>query len=582
MRREWLIYLGLFLTTTAVFWPVTRCEFVNFDDSQYVTENPHIKQGLTLAGVGWAFSSTVEGNWHPVTCLSHMLDCQLFGLNARAHHLVNLLFHVANTLLLFHVLRRMTHELWPSAAVAALFALHPLHVESVAWVSERKDVLSTFFGLLTIAAYVRYAQEDRAKRKVQKYLLVVFCFVLGLMSKPMLVTWPFVLLLLDYWPLQRFTIHSSRITIRRLVWEKLPLFALTIAVSVATFLFQGLANAVMPETKFTISERIGNALVSYVRYLGKMIWPEHLAVFYPLPHPAWPVWQVIGSVALLTLITLAAVWQAQRRPFLIVGWLWFMGTLVPVIGLVQVGIQAMADRYSYIPFIGLFVMAVWGVKDFAGGGRQARLGLGVAATAALAACITVSRPQLRYWRNSEALWRHAADVTTDNHLTNIRLSYILLDEGKIEEAMAHFNREFRVRPNFGDGHYQLAVALARQGRIRESIAQYREALRFQPDLPDALNNLAWLLATSRDAGNRDGAEAVRLAEHACELTHYQETVLVGTLAAAYAEVGRFDDAIATAQRACALASASGQPDLLKRNQELLALYRAHQPYHETQ
>jgi cytochrome c-type biogenesis protein CcmH/NrfG len=585
MRREWLIYIGLFLTTSAVFWPVSRCQFVNFDDPQYVTENPHIKQGLTPASVGWAFTSTIEGNWHPATCLSHMLDCQLFGLDAGAHHLVNLLFHAANTLLLFHVLRRMTHELWPSAAVAALFALHPLHVESVAWVSERKDVLSTFFGLLTIAAYARYAQEGSAKRKVQWYLLVMVLFALGLMSKPMLVTWPFVLLLLDYWPLQRFTIHGLRITVRHLVWEKLPLLALTIMASAVTFLAQHHAKAVIPDMYFTISERIENTLVSYVRYLCKTVWPSHLAVFYPFPsypHPTWPVWQVIGSAALLALITLAVVWQARHRPFLIVGWLWFLGTLVPVIGLVQIGNQAMADRYSYIPLIGLFVMAVWGVKEFASWGHQARFGLGVAATAALAACITVSSLQLRHWRNSEALWQHTLDVTTDNLLTHANLSFALLDEGKIEEAMTYLNKEFRIKPDFVEGRYRLAEALARQGRIRESIAQYREVLRYQPDLPDALNNLAWVLATSKDAGIRDGAEAVQLAQHACELTHHQQTMMVGTLAAAYAEAGRFDDAITTAQKACALASESGEQDLLKKNQELLVLYRAHQPYHETQ
>jgi hypothetical protein len=625
MRRGWIIDLALFLITAAVFWPLGRYDFINLDDPAYVAENPHIQQGLTAAGVAWAFRSVMVANWHPVTCLSLMLDCQLFGNSAGAHHLVNLLFHIANTLLLFHVWRRMTGELWPSALVAALFAWHPLHVESVAWISERKDVLSTFFGLLTLIAYTRYvtsakwqvtgtaatahapllsrvtrlpgAALAKSGRASLFYWLALIFFALGLMSKPMLVTWPFVLLLLDFWPLGRVTSDKWRVTrlripvpqlssLRHLLLEKLPFFALVIASSVITFLVQGHSGTMSPASYLPISERAGNALVSYVRYLGKMVWPDHLAFFYP--YYAWAAWQVAGSVALLALITLAAVWQAQRRPYLIVGWLWFLGTLVPVIGLVQVGMQAMGDRYSYIPLIGPFLMIIWGGKELVGRRPGVKFICGTVMAAALAACLGATSLQLRYWRNSETLCRHALEVTPHNVMVHFLLGKALIDEGKINESITQLNESLEVTPWFalkmtpwfGEIHCELAMACASQGKIQEAIDHYHEAIRYNPDLPEALNNLAWLLATCPDPKFRNGAEAVTLATEACKLTGYRKTIMVGTLAAAYAEAGRFDDAIATAQKACALASGSDEQDLLKKNQELLELYHTHKPYRE--
>jgi Tfp pilus assembly protein PilF len=617
MRRNLFICLLLAGITLAVFWPVSRYDFINYDDPEYVTENVRVQQGLTPSSAAWAFQAVVCANWHPLTCLSHMLDCQLFGLNAGAHHLVNLLFHVANTLLLFHVLRRTTREMWPSAMVAALFALHPLHVESVAWVSERKDMLSTFFGFLTLWAYSRWAQgqsrvEPSSLRSAAPgsresstgssslaldprssaidYGLALFFFALGLMSKPMLVTWPFVLLLLDFWPLKRFPSFKvadqgssapprQQAPFHHLIWEKLPFFALAATSSIITFLVQLRAGAIVSAVYLPFSERSCNASISYIRYLGKTIWPGHLSVYYPY-HGAWPEWLCAGSVVLLAAITFAAVWQARHRPFLIFGWLWFLGTLVPVIGLVQVGNQSLADRYSYIPLIGVFVMIVWSGKEIAGRWPQGKPALSAAIVATLAVCIVVTRLQIGYWRNSETLFRHALDVTTQNSTAHFSLGNALIDKGKIEEGMAHLSEALRISPSFAEVHGKIAETLARQGKIRQSIEHNHEALRYKPDLPEVLNNLAWTLATNEDPQIRRGAEAVQLAERACGLTHYQKTIYVGTLAAAYAEAGRFDDAISTAQKACTLASELGDQNLLKRNQELLALYLKHQPYHE--
>jgi len=600
MRREWIIYLALLVITAAVYWPVGHFDFINLDDPAYVTDNPHIQQGLTPAGVGWAFRAVVVSNWHPVTCLSLMLDCQFFGNNAGAHHWVNLLFHIANTLLLFHIWRRMTKAIWPSALVAALFAWHPLHVESVAWISERKDVLSTFFGLLTLWAYTRYAQKRSSvegrksnaesgswaldsRRWTPDYGMALLFFALGLMSKPMLVTWPFVLLLLDFWPLQRMAGLSFKVpTLRRLIFEKLPFFALAAASSVITFIVQRGSGAIAPVNHLPISERVGNALVSYVRYLGKLFWPDHLAFYYPYyPYHLWAAWQVADSAALLALITLAVVWQARRRPFLMVGWLWFLGTLVPVIGLVQVGMQAMGDRYSYFPLIGLFIMIVWGGKELGGGRPYAKLICGAMMTAALAGCVVMTSRQLRYWRNSETLCRHALDVTTGNLVAHLLLGKALIDEGNNDAGRVQLEEAVAIAPKFAMSYRELALLLARQGKIEEAINQYRTALHYDPDQLETLNNLALLLATGPDPKYRNGAEAVRLAERACVMTHYQRTACIGTLAAAYAEAGRFDDAIKTGEKAIALATAQGETNLVVKNRQLLEFYRAGQPYHET-
>ena len=619
-RREGFIYAALLLFTAAVYWPVVHCRFLNLDDWIYVTANPYVQHGLTANGIAWAFRTTTSYNWHPITWLSHMLDCQLFGLNPAAHHLVNVVFHAANTLLLFHLLKRMTREVWPSAIVAALFALHPLHVESVAWIAERKDVLSTFFGLLTIWAYIQYARgradllvgQDARQRAptgqvgpagiVLKspgagwYVLALLFFALGLMSKPMLVTWPFVLLLLDYWPLERLrlskpedanteataskpsTFNLQPSTFLRLVLEKLPFLVLSIASSVVTVYAQRAGGSVMDLNRMDFWARLDNALVSYVRYLAKAVWPQHLAAYYPI-HVDWPYWQVLGSAALLAAITAPVLRQWRRRPYLAFGWLWFLGTLVPVIGLVQVGGQAMADRYMYIPSIGLFVMVVWGAKELAARLGISRMGTGGVAAAALAG-VTVTAVQLRYWRNSETLFRHALDVTSNNMMAEFLLGDALIKERKAAEGLVHLERVVQLFPDYAPAQSKIADVLAMHGRIREAIEHYHAVLLYRPDTPIVMNNLAWILATNEDPDVRDSAEAVRLAEGACALTRRQVALFVGTPAAAYADAGRFDDAVKAAQEACATATAAGETRLVEKNRQLLELYRAGKPYRE--
>ncbi len=378
MRREILICLFLVLATLTVYWQVGNYEFVNFDDDKYIIENFHVQKGLTRDSVIWAFTATHVSNWHPLTWLSHMLDFQLYGLNPSGHHLTNVFFHLVNTLLLFLVLKLMTGALWRSGLVAALFAVHPLHVESVVWVAERKDVLSTLFWMLTLWAYLGYTKRPGVKR----YLVILLAFALGLMAKPMLVTLPFVLLLLDYWPLKRIELGQSAIGLPaasqpstiankpgaqafRLLLEKTPMFVLAAVSSVVTFIVQKSGGAVGALETYPFKIRMANALLSYVIYLKKMIWPQNLAVFYPHPGQSLPMWQAAGAGLLLVVVSIAVIRAGRRYPYLPVGWLWYVGTLVPVIGLVQVGDQAMADRYTYVSLIGLFIVVAWGVPDVA-------------------------------------------------------------------------------------------------------------------------------------------------------------------------------------------------------------------------
>ena len=490
------------MATLFLFWPVRNSEFINFDDDAYVYDNPQVKAGLTLKGVIWAFTTTHMGNRHPLTWLSHMLDCEFYGLNPGAHHLTSLLFHIANTLLLFWVLKRMTGRLWPSSFVAALFALHPLHVESVAWVAERKDVLSTFFWMLTLWTYVRYTERPGLNR----YLLVILFFVLGLLSKPMLVTLPFVLLLLDYWPLGRFSFGRGGVNPPNpkpsrgrnqgsfplhLVLEKVPFFVLSAISSVLTFFAQG--RAVGSLQRYPLETRIGNALVSYLTYIGKMIWPHPLAVFYP--HPGMlPIWQVAGAGLLLVCGSILVVRAAGKYPYFLVGWLWYLGTLVPVIGLVQVGSQGMADRYTYVPLIGLFIMVAMGVPDALKAWRHRKIALIVSAGLVLSFFITVARLQVYRWQTSTILFEHTLAVTANNFLIHNNLGTFLEKQGKIQEAAAHYTQALRIKPNYAEAHNNLGNFLDKEGKIEEAAAHYTEALRIKPNYAEAHNNLGLLLA----------------------------------------------------------------------------------------
>jgi len=504
LRRHRLtltISLFLIVATLIVFWQVQHHKFLTFDDDDYVTNNPYVKAGLTLSGVTWASTTTHASNWHPLTWLSHMLDSGLYGLNAGGHHVTNLLFHIANALLLFLVLKRMTGALWKSGFVAALFALHPLHVESVAWVAERKDVLSTFFWMLTMWAYVRYSKGP----SLSGYLLVLLCFGLGLLSKPMLVTLPFVMLLLDYWPLGRFHFgqpsgdHSSPVQISLkpgdqslsalyLVLEKIPFIVLSVASSFLTFFAQEMGGTVKSLEVFPLETRIANAFVSYITYIGKMIWPRHLAVLYPYPDK-FPIWQVAGAILLLVGVTILVVRAGRRHPYFLVGWFWYLGTLVPVIGLVQVGMQAMADRYTYVPLIGLFIMVAWGFPNILKEWRFRKMALGISEGLLLLILMTLSWFQVQRWQSNSTLFNHTLEVTANNFLIHNKLGNVLFREGRIDEAMTHYAEALRINPHFVEAKNNIGNILFRQGRIDEAMTHYAEALQRAPDYADAHNNL---------------------------------------------------------------------------------------------
>jgi tetratricopeptide (TPR) repeat protein len=497
IRAELLICLFLITVTFVVYCQVRNFTFINYDDNQYVTENQYVKDGLNYKSIRWAFSSYHAANWHPLTWLSHMLDIQLYGLNSGAHHQTNLIFHLLNTILLFFVFRKMTGGLWQSGFVAALFALHPLHVESVAWVAERKDVLSTFFWMLTMYSYACYA----AHPGINRYLAVVAFFILGLMAKPMLVTLPFVLLLLDYWPLRRIQFNPPgdegiRFIKKQspglfLLWEKIPLFSLAMISSVVTFLAQKSGGAVGSMELYPPATRLANALVAYVKYIGKMIWPANLAVFYPYSD-SLPGWQIIGAGVLLVLITFVSILSYRKRPWFVVGWLWFIGTLVPVIGMVQVGLQAMADRYTYIPLIGVFIIVAWGVPELFYKWRHKEKLHAIGTVVVLTILSITSWVQIQYWKNSHALFRHALDVTEHNYLAHNAFGNALKEEGKSSEATRHYLRALEIKPEYAAPHYSMGHTLATQRKLDDAINHFQKAIQIKPDYAAAHDNLGYV------------------------------------------------------------------------------------------
>jgi tetratricopeptide (TPR) repeat protein len=550
MRREALVCLLLIVTTLAVFGQVRNFDFVEYDDPDYVANNRHVKMGLTRDSVIWAFTTSHTGYWHPLTWLSLVLDFELYGLKAGGYHATNLLFHLLNTLLLFLVLKRSTGGLWRSGFVAALFALHPLRVESVAWIAERKDVLSTFFWMLTMWAYVRYAE----RRSPYRYLLGLLCFALGLMAKPMVVTLPFVLLLLDYWPLDRFKrekldgagsqqiaspIDSNRrrLSATLLLWEKVPFFILAAACSVVTFLGGQSEGAVESLDWLPINVRLANALVSYIRYIGKMIWPQHLTVLYLHPGHTLPLWQVAMASVLLTALTIVVIWGARHRHrYLVTGWLWYLGTLVPVIGLVQVGLQAMADRYTYVPLIGIFIIIAWGIPYLFKKIRHRRVVIATAAGVVLFCLMTRTWLQLGHWKNSIMLFKHGVAVTANNYVMHNSLGLALAQEGTVEEAILHYSIALRIKPEYIPAHNNLGVVLADRGRLEEAIAHYSEALRLKPNYVLAHNNLGNALAKQGrlEEAIAHFSEALRIKPDD-ELTH-------NSLGHALAKQGRLEEA----------------------------------------
>ena len=704
IRRQVLgVCFFLVVITWLVFGQTVRYDFVNYDDNEYVYANPAITSGLTPQGITYAFSGRHARNWHPLTTLSHMLDCQLWGIRAGGHHLTNLVLHTIAVVLLFLVLKQMTGAIWQSTFVAALFAIHPLRVESVAWISERKDVLSAIFFMLTLGAYFHYARSPSLGR----YVTMSIMFALGLLSKSMLVTVPFILLLLDYWPLQRFGGWSS---IKRLILEKIPLFALSAAGGFVTLWVQ--QSSVARTEQLPLVWRIGNGLVSCVIYVKQMIWPVGLAVFYPHPGDQLPVWEVGLAIVLLGLVSAGVIALRHKRPYLVTGWFWYLTMLVPVIGLIQVGSQAHADRYTYLPQIGLYLLLAWAITDALTSPFQRRI-LAATASVAIIALAWCAHIQASYWRNGESLWGHALAVTSWNfmahdglgeclanrgHLdeaidqfqlalniapgyreieTNLMLALtkkgrtdeaithlqallkedpndaqlhynlgnalrkkgdsrgaiaayekalaiqgrypaahynlgIALDQnGQIEEAIAHYQEAVKEQPNYPEVYYSLGndllrkgrvedaiaayeqslksrsrypevennigLALAQKGRPSEAIAHWQNALAIQPDSVDPLNNLAWVLATFPESWIRNKKQALVLAERANQLSGDNSPMILRTLAAAYAENGRFTEARVTAERGLQLANAQENPALASILERDLARYRINAP-----
>jgi protein O-mannosyl-transferase len=751
------VCLLLAALTLLCYWPVLSHQFVCLDDEHYLFDSGYVAKGLTWSGVVWSLQTGYFCNWHPLTWLSYMLDAQIYGMSPGGFHLTNLLFHIANSVLLFFFLKSMTQRLWPSALVAALFAWHPLHVESVAWVSERKDVLSTFFFLLTLFSYFRYVKEREISPPVPNhalrfYLLSLLLFILALASKQMVITLPCVLLLLDFWPLQRISLSTRRDSVSSalvLLREKLPFFALAFAAGAVAFAMQKAGGSVSSFEAIPMRLRIANSLFAYVAYLSNTFWPANLCAVYPLSSH-FRLIGVLAAAILLGAVSALFVFRIRQNPFLVVGWLWFVGTLAPVIGLIQVGSQSRADRYMYIPAIGLSIALIWGIDAlFDSWPRRFQL-LAIPSIAGLAACLVCTRVQVGYWHDSERLSRHAIAAVPNNYLgynvlgkalhdlgrkeeairalneairlvpefpeAQYNLGTSLLAEGKLQEALPHLkkavegtpnnanaranlgnvylkmdklaqataeyasaavlapdnpvflqvlgsallrqskwseaatvltealkldpknadaNRNFgialvnqgkraeairyfseavRIQPGNSDmrfnlglalleenqprqaaeqfieclrinsnetrSHYRLAVALSQQHKTRDAIFHYHEALRLTPEFPDALNELARLLACAPEDDLREGSEAVKLAEKACAMTKNQQPNMLTTLAAAYAEAGRFQDAIAAAQRARNLAASNGQSALAAKAGELLELCQSGRPLRE--
>jgi len=557
------ISLALFFAVALAFSPILNNDFVNYDDGDYVTANPHVRQGMSLDTVVWAFGASSASNWHPLTWLSHALDCEFYDLKPWGHHLTSVLLHAANAALVFLLLQGLTGAVWRSAAAAALFGIHPAHVESVAWVSERKDVLSTFFLLLTLLAYLQYVRTlgpPDSRRKFW-FRLTLALFVMGLMSKPMLVTLPFLLLLLDYWPLARVSrplgdvgapATAEQSTWRQLVVEKTPFFLAAAISCVVTYIVQNQGGAMRSMADLPLSARIANALVAYSRYLAELFFPARLSVYYPYPaNGHWPGWQVALAALSLGFVSLPAIAVRRKRPYLTIGWLWFLGTLVPVIGLVQVGVQSMADRYTYIPSIGAFLALVWGVAELLGEGRRYRPFAWALAAVVSVICLPLTWRQIGYWKNGETLFRRALVVTGENCLPRYLLGDALFKQGRLEQAGEEFKKSINLRPNFADPHNDLGMIYSRENRHAEAVNQFETAIQAQAGYAPAHYNLGleFMTAGRLDDALRQFEEAVRLKPDDAD-SHKN-------LGVALATKGRIDQAMVELKRAIILQPQEG-------------------------
>ena len=536
-----LIYLALALATFVTFQRVRTNDFVDYDDGLYVTENPNINKGITPQSLAWAFTALITphgGHWQPLTRISHMLDCQLFGLNPAGHHLTNLWFHIANTLLLFYLLKKMTGQIWISAFVAAAFALHPLRVESVAWVTERRDVLSGFFFMLTIASYLWYVTRP----SIARFLPVFLFSALGLMSKSILVTLPFVLLLLDYWPLRRFkkSLHTESQGLNcpsfstwKLTLEKIPLIGLTAAICIVALMA---AKDYALKVEMPISYRIANALIAYTTYLSKTVWPTRLAVLYPL-QTGISILKPIISFVILAAISVWVVCRARKRRYLLMGWLWYLGILVPIIGLVQVGEQSMADRYTYLPQIGIFIMLAWTSSDLLSKWKYKKNILATSAVVILIAMVVTTQMQLRHWKNSFTLFKRAVEVTENNYLMHNNYGSILLARNKFDEAFNHFKESARINPDHEKAFHNMGVVARAKGNIDEAIKYFEKALQIDPDYVNAHYKMGLALA---DQGKYN--QAVDHLNHVLRIEP-QRPMVHYDLASFYFKQNKFDLAI---------------------------------------
>jgi tetratricopeptide (TPR) repeat protein len=601
-KTSWLITgicAGLLAIVWFVFGQAIRFPFINFDDPEYVYEVPEINSGVSLHNLKWAFTHWPATNWFPLKNISYMFEFQFFGSNPGAFHLTNIVLHTIGVLLLFLLLWRITGAVWRSAFVAAVFAIHPLRVESVVWIEERKDVLSGVFFMLTLAAYLYYTR----KPSIARYVAMSILFVAGLLSKPMLVTTPVILLLLDYWP--RFAGANSMARLReradanrsreagdsvretaragkslqKLILEKIPLFV--IAAAGAYLSAGGIASAHGAADQLPFLSRIGNAFVSYVVYIWQMILPANLAVFYPFPQNGLPLWQPLIAAGILIVITTAVFALRKSRPYLVVGWLWYLSMLLPVIGIIQINLQAHADRYTYLPQIGLYLMIAWGVADLLGNWRFRTQITAAAAVVVILAFAFVARVQAFYWRDSETLWTHTIAVTKDNYFAHASLADLLMRRGRVNEAIEHSEAALRIRPNDADAQNNLGLALLQIGEVNRAVAHFEKTLEINPGHMNAEVNLAWVLATSSDDSTRNGTRAVQLAEDVMNRAGHANATVLRTAAAAYAEVGRFNDAIATAQQAIEVSRATSNEGLISDLERSIAAYRANQPIRST-
>jgi tetratricopeptide (TPR) repeat protein len=491
-HRTIIASLLLSIAVLIIYNNVQFFEFVVYDDRSYITESQIVKGGLTWKGVVRAFTTNNVGNWHPITTISFMVEYEIFRLRSEAYHWNNLLVHILNSLLLFFVFKRITHAFWQSLAVAALFALHPLHVESVAWISERKDVLSALFWFLTMYAYVRYTEQSTLLR----YVFILLSFTLGLMAKPMLVTLPFVLLLLDYWPLNRFSFRQMHQSISKIILEKFPLFILSTASSIITFSAQKDSQAVVSLELISLQTRLSNALVTYVKYIYKTLWPVDLAVLYPHPG-AVPFNQLLFSIVILIIITAMVLYFIRDYPYLFIGWFWYLGTLIPVIGIVQVGSQAMADRYTYIPLIGFFIIVAWGIPDLLKDWHLRKIIMIVLATVTFFVLMVTSWLQVQIWKNSITLFEHAIVVTHQNWLAHYNLGFAYTEQGDYKKAVFHYKEALKISPNYPDAHNNLGHLLLWNGNIEDAIKEFQLALKAKPGYGLAKENLKTALEMQR-------------------------------------------------------------------------------------